>query len=149
MSTLVLVTGSRTWSDRSVVQAVLTDIFDARGAFTLMHGHDKRGVDAMADEWTVDHEYLGVTPDRYPVTAWDWQTQGLKAGILRNERMVGKIVEARETGVHVECVGFLVPCAKPDCRRPGIHPTHGAHHCATLAADVGIPTTTYTEGDFG
>jgi hypothetical protein len=144
---VVLVTGSRTWTDRGFVHATLTDVFDARGSFTLRQGEASRGPDVMADDWARDHPHLGIVPDGMPVTSRDWTRMGPSAGLLRNERMVATTLEAVADGWDALCLAFLMPCRKPGCRRPQPHFTHGGEHCAKLAEALGIPTDIYTEDD--
>lgn len=113
-----------------------------------MHGDNPSGVDSIADTWGRDNMHLGIAVDPVPVTSRDWNTHGLSAGPRRNEDMVSRVLEMKGHGWHAECLAFLLPCAKPMCRRPQPHFTHGGDHCATLAKDQGIVTTVYTEDDF-
>ena len=149
MNTIILTTGSRGWSDRAAVNTVLTDTFDTFGSFMLMHGANPSGVDSIADTWAFDNKHLGITVEAVPVTSRDWTRLGPSAGLLRNERMVSEVLELVSHGWYAECLAFLRPCAKPGCRRPQPHFTHGGDHCATLAKGQGIPTTIHTEKSFG
>lgn len=148
MNTLVLVTGSRTWTDRRAVEVTLVDLFDTHGSFVLMQGCAALGPDAMAADWITDNPYLGIVPEEVPVTSREWNSLGPTAGLLRNERMVGRALEREAIGWTVRCVGFLMPCEKPGCKRPIPHGTHGTENCLWTARNQGIVTTTYTEDMF-
>lgn len=79
----LLVTGSRDWSDRTVIRDALRQAWrDLQpGPIVLVHGA-ARGADSIAAEiWTG-----GKLPDE-PHPA-DWDTHGKKAGPIRNQEMV-------------------------------------------------------------
>lgn len=124
----VLVTGSRTWEAAAVVYSVL-DILAKEAAavgddeFVVVHGACPQGADKIADGWVRNNSApLPVKPDRFPAF---WRQEGNGAGYKRNARMV-------EAGADL-CLAFIAPCAKPTCRRPKPHGSHGAAHCADLA----------------
>lgn len=77
----VLACGSRTWTRRSLLEAVLFDIDHTDGIGTLITG-GAAGADTLAAAWA----------DRYMVTSTvyvaDWRTHGKAAGVLRNQRML-------------------------------------------------------------
>lgn len=79
----ILVTGSRTFTDRDLIEHVLAEKFK-EGDIVIVHG-GARGADRMADEWAVINS---VKRDVYPVVSSDWQRFGKRAGILRNEVML-------------------------------------------------------------
>lgn len=83
--TRILVTGSRNWPNRRLVNDVLTACLEAYGAFTLVHGHCPTGADHFADEWGQAHTHRGVVVERHPA---DWKHLGKAAGPIRNEEMV-------------------------------------------------------------
>lgn len=56
------------------------------------------------------------------------------AGDYRNEDMVA------EEPVPNLCLAFVDECAKPSCRQPKPHGTHGAIDCASGAERAGIET---------
>lgn len=78
----IMVTGSRTFSDRDLIEHVLSETI--RHGDVIVHG-GARGADLMAHEWAV---YNSVKTDVYPVVSSDWQRFGKQAGILRNETML-------------------------------------------------------------
>jgi len=83
---VILVTGSRDWSDRDTIMNALknTQLLLEQKSFTkfkLVHGACPSGADALADQIA---KLWGWEIQPYPA---DW-SQGKKAGPLRNEQMV-------------------------------------------------------------
>lgn len=121
----VLVTGSRTWTDRDPVRAALNDMaataLDLGQRLTVVHG-GARGVDTIAGNWCAEKINLG-----WPVSAEchdaDWHVFGKRAGIIRNKHMV-------DLGADL-CLAFI----RDD--------SPGAAHCAGLAEKAGIQTRVY------
>lgn len=130
MTYRLLVTGSRNWTDVAAIHRQLMIRWARWGnELVIVHGHAPDGVDAIADAWAVNNNYI---PERWPA---DW-TQGRGAGFTRNRAMVDSRPD--------ECLAFIGPCVKLTCRRPHPHGSHGASHCAGLAEHAGIRTTRYT-----
>lgn len=77
---LVLVCGSRTWTDADAIERRLTAL---PATATVLHGHARTGADAIADKAA---RRLGLEVIRYPA---DWATFGRRAGIVRNRLMLG------------------------------------------------------------
>lgn len=77
---LVLVCGSRTWTDRQLVDRELCEFLRDRFA-TILHGGAK-GADSMADE--IAHENGFDTK----VMLADWKRYGRSAGCIRNDEML-------------------------------------------------------------
>jgi hypothetical protein len=106
----VLVTGSRTWTDETVIRAALNEQWQP-GA-VLVSGACPRGADAIAERlW----RSMGGRVERHPA---DWAA-GRDAGLARNAAMVA-------AGADV-CLAFI---------RAG---SPGASHTAALAELAGIP----------
>lgn len=144
--TRILITGSRTWTDRvSVARPIMRLIselcpmlLDENGnpdrrdtsGLVIVHGAAK-GADLLAAEWAE-----GCTPpirtESHPVTRADWEEFGRGAGYRRNARMV-------ELGADA-CAAFINPCRDVNCKIVRVHGTHGASHTADLAESVGIYT---------
>ena len=86
----VLVTGSRTWTQRTTVYAVLGRLIDDHnGRMELFHGSAVLGADRWANMWAEDINRLcpgSVVVYRYPA---DWTRGGKRAGFARNAEMVG------------------------------------------------------------
>ena len=78
---VILVTGSRDWSDRMLMEVTLDRVAQAarNGPILLRHG-DARGADRMAAE--VANRW-GWTVEAYPA---DWGGDGKAAGPKRNAR---------------------------------------------------------------
>lgn len=116
----VLVTGSRTWTDKDLIRQKLLGGKQARGAsYTVVHGACPQGADRMVDEITAE---LGLAVERHPA---DWKKHGNRAGFVRNAEMVA---------------------TRPDFCLAFIHnSSRGATMCADLADKAGIPTYRFLE----
>lgn len=116
MSKRVLLTGSRTWPNEKELCAVLDDLWDEIGPYTLVHGA-ARGADQMGEI----HQAVASRPtEAHPA---DWERHGKRAGYLRNAEMV-------DLGADV-CVAFIH------------NGSRGASMCADLAEKAGIETRRY------
>lgn len=111
----LLVTGSRSWTDRAVIARALIDVDAEWGVprdAVLVHG-GARGADLIAaDVWAG----FGMTVEAHPA---DWDRYGQRAGYVRNAEMV-------RAGAHL-CLAFIVDGSR------------GATMCAQLAEEAGIP----------
>jgi hypothetical protein len=116
----VLVTGSRTWADRAVIEAALRGHWQP--GTVLVSGACPRGADAIAERlW----QSWGGQVERHPA---DWST-GRAAGFARNATMVS-------LGADV-CLAFI------HANSPG------ATHTAQLAKAAGIPVHRYAHPEPG
>ncbi|MGN7135836.1 SLOG family protein [Streptomyces pseudogriseolus] len=114
----LLVTGSRSWTDRALLEGVIGEVlwlgrYRPRDVI-LTHGACPRGADAMADEFARE---IGMSVRRHPA---DWDQYGKRAGFLRNAEMVSAGADL--------CFAFI----------KGGSP--GASMTADLAKKAGIPT---------
>lgn len=124
MTHRILITGSRTWTDRAAIAQAISDYLQSRrtsigGAWPppiIVHG-GARGADQLADAVACN---WGWTPERHPA---DWNRHGRSAGFRRNANMVA-------LGADV-CLAFI----RDD--------SAGASHTARLAEAAGIPTRRY------
>jgi hypothetical protein len=111
----VLITGSRTWTDTTVLRAALAQMWHPDTI--LVSGACPRGADHLAEQcWT---RWDG-TVEQWPA---DWHHHGRSAGFRRNLAMVA-------AGADV-CLAFI------HAHSPG------ASHCAAAARRAGIPTTVH------
>lgn len=119
----VLVTGSRTWRQASVIFDALDSAYT--GAMIVVHGACPNGADVIADMWTRMRHRQGwnVAVERHPA---DWDTHGKKAGILRNGEMVAADIDL--------CLAFIRDNSP------------GASHCARIAEEAGITTQIFRGG---
>lgn len=141
----VLITGSRDWHDRAAMNAALLEqgnvAYHAGVTLVVVHGA-AHGADRMAAEWVtaMSGRGLEIREESHPVSGAAWRVEGLRAGHNRNQRMVDR-------GADV-CLAFIMPCAKPGCRknagRP--HESHGASDCVARAKLAGIPVIPYYGG---
>ena len=145
--TRVLVTGSRTWTDRRMVWDALSLTATEYGINGLVVVHGKaNGGDTFAEEWALANEDKGVVNEPHPA---EWligsganAVYNPQAGFQRNGYMVD--LGARR------CLAFLMFCTKSDCpQRHQQHYTHGAAHCLGLALAAGIPVVSYGGGRGG
>ena len=158
MTYRILVTGSRGWRDPAAIRmdldAEIQRAWDLARRPVVVHGacnprdpvtgqmipwaHAERlppaaqlelaGADWLADRLARQLE-PAVTTEPH---AADWGRFGRAAGYRRNATMVARGAAA--------CLAFLLPCTAPDCPgRDRPHDSHGAAHCAALAARAGIP----------
>lgn len=122
----VLVSGSRTWTDRLLIWNSLAQLRAEHGPLLIVHGHNPRGADHYADMWARRYAHA----ERHPVTSEDWEAFGKRAGFLRNRQMV-------ELGAGI-FMGYVMQCALPSCADRQPHGTHGVIQCAVLAQRAGI-----------
>lgn len=129
MSLRILVTGSRDWSDRTVIHGALIKALEwsTIGTPVLVHGA-ARGADTLAAEvweWLGKSVPGGLAVDPHPAK---WRLYGKAAGSMRNQHMVS-------LGADI-CLTFALPQSVGtfDCagraRKAGIR-----------VVDYGIPTT--------
>lgn len=120
----ILITGSRTWTDRTAIAHAISDYLHSVGTriggawpFPIVVHGGARGADQLAD--AVARNW-GWTPERHPA---DWDRHGRAAGFRRNAEMVA-------LGADV-CLAFILDGSR------------GASHTAGLAEAAGIPTHRY------
>lgn len=130
----ILVTGSRSWTDREAIFRALlatgvkgfpNDDYQR----VLVSGGCPTGADALAESVA---QRMSWTVERHPA---NWGAHGRAAGFRRNAEMVA-------LGADV-CLAFLMPCSKRGCTEPQPHSSHGAGGCAQLAMRAGIDTITH------
>jgi hypothetical protein len=92
----VLVTGSRQFTDQSIVYEHLDEAYrewfvndfpyDGGADFIVVHG-GATGADALAGQWVQDRRSLAVPPSM-EVHPANWRKHGRQAGPIRNHHMV-------------------------------------------------------------
>jgi hypothetical protein len=92
----VLVTGSRTWTNRAAIRRELEKLPPGT---IVVHGGARRGADQIADEIA---RILGFEVRVYPVSSQDWSEMGLAAGPIRNSKMLTK--------EHPDSEGKIIDC---------------------------------------
>lgn len=130
----ILITGSRTWTDRSVIAKTLDPFPDGS---ILVSGACPSGADKLCEEYA---DQRGWKIERH---AARWQVDGAynsRAGFERNEFMVA-------LGADV-CVAFVHPCKRCSVKaeRLAPHGSHGALHTYNLAQRAGMETRLIREG---
>lgn len=140
----LLITGSRSWSDKDRLWGRLDNILDGiverhkeryiKEGLMLVSGH-ARGADALG-EWWFQTRFPLEQPE---VWKPDWKMYGGRAGIVRNTDMVDSWPDW--------VAAFIMPCDKVDCPKgPDMHGSHGAIHCADYAHSKAIPVVRYYGG---
>lgn len=123
MASRILITGSRTWSDRDFIfteiHNALTEL-NAWDDFVIVHGSCPSGADRHASE-IAQSEFWDEEP--HPAM---WEELGRAAGFIRNIEMV-------KAGADI-CLAFI---------RAG---SRGASHCAEQAELAGIKTRRFEIG---
>ncbi|MGO1056929.1 DUF2493 domain-containing protein [Crossiella sp. CA198] len=113
MTTRILITGSRDWTDVRTLRLALTKARRRFPGAVLVHGAC-RGADLMAaHQWCT----WGLATEAHPA---DWHGRGPAAGPIRNRHMVSLGADL--------CIAFLLPASQ------------GSVGCAALAESAGIPT---------
>jgi len=137
----LLITGSRTWTDRETMRNALLCWFDED--MTLISGHCPDGADRMAEELWARFLHMSVMDailtERIEIHPADWQLHGKAAGFRRNAEMVARNPFA--------CLAFACWCEKEECK-PHFPPhyTHGTQHCMDRAHGAGIPVHEFIQG---
>lgn len=134
----ILITGSRDWRDDRAVRRALLLAVGAVGLdrdVVIVHGACPTGVDHVADTWA---RRWAVDVEAHPAQGHPTEDFGPwpGAGPRRNAHMVGLGAD--------ECLAFIGPCTRPNCRRPQSHGSHGATDCADRAERAGIPVRRWT-----
>jgi hypothetical protein len=116
--TRVLITGSRTWTDRAVIRRALAEVWVGDPATVLVSGGSPTGADVLCEQcWT----HWGGHLERHPAR---WSRHGRTAGFVRNQLLV-------TLGAQL-CVAFIRDHSR------------GASHTVALAHTAGIPVVLYT-----
>lgn len=116
----ILVTGSRTWTDRAVIRQAIVEELASQGGtrHVIVHG-GALGADSYAD--AIARE-LELVVECHPA---DWTGLGKRAGYVRNAEMVATNPDV--------CLAFIENESK------------GATMCASLAEASGIRTLYFTK----
>lgn len=128
MQFVILVTGSRTWTNYDFVKETLSGYGKFNEQITVRHGA-ARGLDTLARDAALE---LGFDHDPMPA---DWTRNGRGAGYIRNAEMLKK---EPLPGV---CLAFGMPCSCTVVMTP--HVSHGTRHMAHIAGEAGIPVIKY------
>lgn len=117
----VIVTGSRHWSERTIIEGSLSIVAAfVPGFLVVVHGWCPTGADKMADDWALAEHSLDKAvrlPERFKA---NWGIEGNQAGGIRNQRMVNAGADL--------CLGFPLPGSV------------GTFDCMRRAQQAGITT---------
>jgi len=107
MLPIVVVTGGRNFTNKTLVNDVLSKLRNEIGNFFLYQGGCS-GADVLAKEWALINGLMTKT-------FWaDWATHGKAAGPVRNERM---LLAAKNSGNKVVVVAFTGGRGTASCVR--------------------------------
>lgn len=126
----LLVTGSRDWPDEQRVEGALEAVAAQCAVLVVVHGDAARGPDFLAGFWVRRQRRAGRTGISEEPHPADWTRYGRRAGMIRNAEMAALGADL--------CFAWIAPCSQAGCRNPEPHGSHGAGHCADLAAKAGI-----------
>jgi hypothetical protein len=129
---VILVTGSRDYTDRAFVYAALGRAreFYSDRRIIVRHGLAK-GADTLASDWVQsigNHRLVDEDPHD-PNDHGPWPA----AGMIRNAHMIR--LEPRPDW----CLGFVNRCRRPQCKNRQLHGSHGAEGCLEMAERAQIP----------
>lgn len=132
----VVVTSSRTWTNRNLVYQVLGAAIrcSSDGQVKVTHGQAKTGGDRFAGVWA--ERVPGAINDPHPA---DWDRYKKRAGHVRNKEM------ADLQPPPDVCLAFVNPCNKADCPDVGEHNSHGAEGMIRLCEQRDIPVEVFWE----
>jgi hypothetical protein len=120
----ILVTGSRTWTDKVAVAQAIREAWLVAGrpyGVVVVHG-GARGADYIAGVYA---KRLGFSVEVHEVSDADWKNFGRSSGAIRNQAMVDK-------GADI-CLAFIR------------NESRGATMCAKMAEKAGIPVVYFRE----
>lgn len=122
----VLVTGSRDWTDQTIIYRALDTLgraIDASGRdLVIVHGACSIGVDYWAQRWALENLSNRVHNEPHPA---DWKTYKTKAGFIRNAAMARLSADL--------CLAFIH------------NDSNGATHCSRPAVGNDIPTIVFRQ----
>jgi hypothetical protein len=121
----ILVTGSRDWTDRGLIERALADVIAENHVRTpkmLVHG-GARGADSLADAIWRGWRVPGDGSAGVEVHRADWEQFGKAAGHRRNAEMVA-------AGADI-CLAFI------------LGESRGTRGCIALAEKAGIPVRVF------
>lgn len=97
MKHAVLICGGRDFSDKQLLEEVLSEVFEKLNpSDTLVIVGDADGADALAEKWALANWF---SVEKHHA---DWQTHGKSAGPRRNSEMVRSLCEHDD----ILCVAF-------------------------------------------
>lgn len=106
---LVVVTGSRDWTDAKAIHGDLAAVEATGRLWGIVEG-DARGADRIAGRgWASKARRRGVGWVSVPA---DWATHGKAAGPIRNRLMLAYAVQAREIGVTPVVLAYPLPSSR-------------------------------------
>lgn len=96
---VVLICGSRDWNGLEEAELIKEELRELPAGTVIIHGAAP-GADSLAG---FEADLMGF--EVIPVPA-DWDKYGIKAGPVRNRKMLAGLLKARDTGHEVKIVAF-------------------------------------------
>ena len=128
---LVVVTGSRGWTDRKVIEGRLEAI-EATGELACVIEGGAQGADRIAGQWAARARKRGIGWVRFPA---EWRRNGVynpHAGKGRNTEMARWALKAQERcGWEVQVLAFMLT-------GPGASVSRGTQHMISTCKDLGL-----------
>lgn len=116
---IVIVTGSRNWTNKALFVQYLLEVERRNQAIGLIVHGDAKGADQLAEEFANDNKICSVTFHA------EWFLLGSKAGPARNQRMLEWCLE-NKGGVPIVCVAYPASDSKGTrdmirrCKKEGV-----------------------------
>lgn len=126
MHLYVIVSGSRYWTQRHVIEHDL-DVRHQRYDFMCVLEGGAKGADRIAGQWAARMRYHAKAVGWLRVPA-DWTQHGTKAGPIRNGQMLTYLKQAAKLGHQVGVLAYPLPGGK------------GTAGMIKAARNAGIPT---------
>lgn len=138
---IIVVTGSRNYSNQSAVWEALDRVHGEFGIEILLTGKCPKGADQFAENWAID---TGVQLVLIPAN-WRGLDKSNNAGKVRNGLMLDialKIAAPRKPRL----LAFASCCISPNCRSPfRKHISHGTQDCWDKAVKLGLRAKYFTD----
>ena len=136
MSIILVITGSRTFTNTDVIEGALNDVHNDRGIKVMFSGSASSGADVICQDWARNR---GVQLVEVPEP---WRI-GREAGFIRNKFMVSlALAYAEVEGYAIRGLAFANICKDSKClrRNKGEQPhyTHGTENCIQVFNDTKI-----------
>ena len=84
MQKIILVTGSRDWTDEKTIAKYMDFVSEKYKKMVLVHGNAS-GADKLCEKYALSKSW---EVRKYPILPLEWKIQGKSAGPKRNQKMI-------------------------------------------------------------